>query len=80
VCVCVHCRHLLQVFVTVTFDVQTTLAAFPSRVDKPWYGAVDYAPWYTGAFVTMAMFFIYTAASNRSVSSRRRCVYAAALC
>lgn len=43
---------------------QFTIAVFPSPIKPPWYGKVTYAPWYTGAFATMAMFFIYTAASR----------------
>ena len=36
---------------------------FPSKIDTPWYGHVKYAPFYTGALITMSMFYIYTAAN-----------------
>ena len=42
---------------------QASVNTFP-YVSKPWYGIVRYAPFYTGAFATMSMFFIYTAATR----------------
>lgn len=56
--------HIFFHFMNYAAAPDATIAAFPNPVKKPWYGHMLYAPWYTGAFATLAMFFIYTAASR----------------
>ena len=60
--------------VVVAAPRQVTLNIFPSTTDPPWFGAVRYAPWVTGSLITIAMFFIYSAAPNMYVVATVCCV------
>lgn len=56
--------HIVCHFINFSFAPAVTLALFPNPDDAPWYGAVKTAPWYTGALITVSMFFIFSAAPS----------------
>jgi len=56
--------HTLAHFVNYGLAADPTLRTFPSRTSPPWFGAVDTAPWVTGALICVAIFFIYTGAGD----------------
>lgn len=60
--------HVVAHLFNFSVSPDTTLATFPNTDDekKPWYGSVYTAPWYTGAGLTMAMFFLYSAAGKKT--------------
>lgn len=58
--------HIVCHFFNFAFAPKITLDLFPGGQSigtaAPWYGSVRYAPWVTGALITLAMFFIFSAA------------------
>jgi ferredoxin-NADP reductase len=62
--------HIFFHWLNFGISPSTTLATFPMSGDKaPWYGSLRYAPWYTGALITLAMLLMYPA-SAQAVKSR----------
>lgn len=57
--------HVAAHFVNYSMAAQATLEIFPNTLTPPWFGSVPKAPWVTGALICIAMFFIYTGASDK---------------